>query len=284
MANQIGVNVSTKAGDEIIVERDAHIFQHETAAASFISRVQINTLRGDHGVLTVGQIESAVRPDIYYMPRTALICLENTHNKAGGTIYPLDEIERIARWARRKKIALHLDGARLWNASAALGIAPEKIARHFDTVSVCFSKGLGAPVGSAIAGSKETIAKAKKMRKILGGGMRQAGVIAAGAIFALDHHLTRLKDDHEKARRLAASMSGLGSVAIDMRWVQTNIVLIDVSQSGRNSAEWIAVLRGKGVLVSDMGPTALRAVTHLDVSFEDIERASVIMRHCFEKR
>ena len=205
MANQLAIKTHTQPGDEVIVESDSHIFNFETAGASFLSNVQLHTLDGNHGILNAEQITQSIRSLVYYNPRTSLVCLENTHNKAGGTIYPIDEIKSISELARNRNIALHLDGARLWNASIASGIKPKEYARFFDTVSVCFSKGLGAPVGSALAGTREKIEKARKYRKIFGGGMRQAGILAAGALFALEYNRERLKEDHKKAKLLGTT-------------------------------------------------------------------------------
>jgi threonine aldolase len=206
------------------------------------------------------------------------VCLENTHNKAGGTIYPIEEIKSISELARNRNIALHLDGARLWNASVASGITPTEYARFFDTVSVCFSKGLGAPVGSALAGTREKIEKARKYRKIFGGGMRQAGILAAGALFALEHNRERLKEDHKKAKLLAEQFQRVLGIHIDQEYVQTNIVVIDIRGRKESSGDILGLLKTKGVLLSEMGSTTLRAVTHLDVSMEQINSAADIIR------
>ncbi len=207
MGNQISIKVHTQAGDELIAERDAHIFQYETGGAAFLSSVQVHTVQGERGILTAGHVREAIRPEIYYMPRTRLICLENTHNRAGGSIYPLRVIEEIEALAREQKLKMHLDGARLWNACVATGISPATYAGFFDSVSVCLSKGLGAPVGSVIAGSKDFIDSARHYRKIFGGGMRQAGILAAAGLYALDHNIARLIEDHEKAKILAGALA-----------------------------------------------------------------------------
>jgi threonine aldolase len=203
-----------------------------------------------------------------------MICLENTHNKAGGTIYPVEEIQKIHDLARNRKLTLHLDGARLWNASVATGIAPREYARFFDTVSVCFSKGLGAPIGSALTGTREKIDSARKYRKIFGGGMRQVGILAAGALFALDHNIGRLKKDHDNAKLLAKELSNLPGIHLDLNSVQTNIIIFEMSGRSESAEEIISKLKAKGVLISGMGISTLRAVTHLDVSREQIQRAS----------
>ncbi|MGE5315435.1 MAG: low-specificity L-threonine aldolase [Acidobacteriota bacterium] len=280
-SNQIALKSHTEPGDEIIVEADAHIFNYETAAPSIMSAIQVKTIQGVHGAFTVEQLPPAIRPPAYYMPKTRLIALENTHNRAGGTIYPIDEIRKISEFAHAHGIIMHLDGARLWNASVASGIAPKEYAQYFDSVSVCFSKGLGAPVGSALCGTKELLTKARKWRKVFGGGMRQAGIIAAGAIYALDHHIDRLKEDHEKARYFAESVNAVPGLSVDLSAVQTNIVLVDVSGTGKTPDDVIAILKQKGVLVSGGTYTTIRAVTHLDVSMEQVKEAVNVIQAVF---
>ena len=278
MANQIAVKVHTQPGDEVIAEAGSHVFNYETAAAAFISNVQIHTIEGKRGVFTADQIPGAVRSPVYYNPKTRLICLENTHNRAGGTIYPLEEVRRISSIAHDNEILMHLDGARLWNAWMATGIHPREYAQWFDTVSVCFSKGLGAPVGSALVGSREIVDRARKIRKILGGGMRQAGILAAGAIYALENNVERLKEDHQKARFFAEELSAVPGFSIDMDSVQTNIVIIDISKTGKTTGEIIALLRALNVLISEMSRTTIRAVMHLNVSMDQVVRAAEIMK------
>ena len=278
MANQLAIKTQTQPGDEVIVESESHIFNFETAGAAFLSNVQLCTVKGNHGILKADQVDQAIRSPIYYNPRTSLVCLENTHNKAGGTIYPLEEIQKIHDLARNKNLALHLDGARLWNASVATGISPKDYARYFDTVSVCFSKGLGAPVGSALIGTREKIESARKYRKIFGGGMRQIGIIAAGALFALDHNVERLQEDHDKAKWLAKELSSLPGIYLDLNSVQTNIIIFSVSGRAESAQELISKLKASGVLISDMGISALRAVTHLDVSMDQIQKASATIK------
>jgi threonine aldolase len=277
MSNQVAIKVHTQPGDEVIVEKESHIFNYETAAPSILSNVQLHLILGERGILRAGQLAPAVRPAAYYMPRTTLICLENTHNRAGGTIYPLEEIRKIRDFAKALGIRMHLDGARLWNASVATGIPPIEYAQYFDTISVCFSKGLGAPVGSALVGSEEMIQRARRFRKILGGGMRQAGIIAAGALYALEHNIDRLKEDHEKARLFAERVAANPLAGIDLKYVQTNIVVIDISRTGKTTAELLDALREKNVLLTDANFTSLRAVTHMDVSTDQVLRAAEIV-------
>ncbi len=276
MSNQLAIKAQTDPGDEIICEQDAHIFNYETAAPSLISSVQVRTIPGIRGVIRADQLDAAIRPKVYYMPRSRMICLENTHNRAGGTIYPLDEIKKISAYARAHDITMHLDGARLWNAWVASGIHPKEYAQYFDSVSVCFSKGLGAPVGSAIVSTSAVIDRVHKWRKVFGGGMRQAGIIAAGALYGLEHHVERLKEDHEKARIFAERISSLPHVAIDLEAVQTNIVIIDIEKTGKRPDDIIALLKSKGVLVTIGSYTSVRAVMHLDVSLEHVKQAAEI--------
>jgi threonine aldolase len=281
MGNQISIHCQTQPGDEIICEAGAHFLHYEAGATAVLSGVQARPLSGNGGVITVGQIETALRGESYYFPRSRLIALENTHNLAGGTIFPLAEIERIRRFANQHGLAMHLDGARLWNACAASGIAPKEYARHFDSVSVSFSKGLGAPIGAVVAGSKEFIANARRFRKMLGGGMRQVGIVAAAAIYGLTHHRERLMEDHANARRFAEALHGRHGLAVDLATVQTNIVVIDIAQTKLDVAAACEALKKAGVLVVPFGATTLRAVTHLDVSAADIDRAITVFHKVF---
>ncbi len=278
MGNQTCIKVHTQPGDEVICEKGAHVFNYETGGIAFLSGAQVHAIEGKRGAFTVADIERAVRPDLYYMPKTRLICLENTHNRAGGTIYPLELIRSISAFAKSRNIRLHLDGARLWNASAATGIAPKEYASHFDSVSVCLSKGLGAPVGSVIAGSTSFIAEARHYRKIFGGGMRQAGILAAAGLYALENNVTRLPEDHEKAAYLARELAAVKGFDIDLGSVQTNIIIIGAENTGRKPEEILQALRAKGVLLTLGNYMGLRAVTHLDVSMDEVKRAARIIR------
>ena len=274
MGNQISIKVHTRAGDEIIAEAGSHVFNYETAGAAFLSAVQVHPVEGRHGRMSLESIRRAIRPDIYYMPRTSLVCVENTHNRAGGTVYPLELLKETAKLCQENHLALHLDGARLWNASAQSGIPVRDYAECADSVSVCFSKGLGAPVGSAIAGTKAFIEEARHYRKIFGGAMRQAGVLAAAALYALDHNVERLREDHEKAAALAREIGSIPGMAIDPETVQTNILIVNVEKTGRTPEDLVARFRDGGVLVG-LGPYGtFRAVTHLDVSMADVRKAA----------
>lgn len=275
MANQIALNVHAGEGDEVIVEYDSHIFNYETTGAAFISRIQLHPIKAAHnGLLTADEIRSGFREKAYYMPVTKLGALENTHNRAGGTVYPLEQIQEIAKTVRAAGAMMHLDGARLWNACAYSGLAPQDYAKHFDSVAVCFSKGLGAPVGSALTGPKELIDKARRTRKILGGGMRQAGILAAGALYALRNNRERIGEDHEKARLFAEIIvSRSKNVSIDMSRVQTNIVLLRLVEDIDTDAA-IARMTKRGVRLSKGANGLLRAIAHLDVTLAECEHAA----------
>ena len=219
-------------------------------------------------------MEAHIRPSAYYFPRTSLVWVENTLNRAGGRVFPQEHAKAVADKARERGLASHLDGARLWNASVASGRSVEELAAPFDTVSVCFSKGLGAPVGSALVGSKSHIARAYRLRKMWGGGMRQAGIVAAGALYALQHHRERLKEDHANARILAESISSIAGVHVQRGNVETNMVIIDLDL---NAEPVVAAARAEGLALSPWGVTQLRAVTHLDVSTQDMHDASDVL-------
>ncbi|MGQ9857714.1 MAG: low-specificity L-threonine aldolase [Thermodesulfobacteriota bacterium] len=281
MANQISIRTHTFPGDEVIIEADSHPVLSEVAAAAALSGVQFRTLHGQRGVIKAHQVAEAVRlPDIH-RPVSRLICLENTHNFAGGTIYPLDEILKIREVADGHGMAMHLDGARLLNACVATGIPPQQYARAFDSVSLCLSKGLGAPVGSVIAGSGDFIRRARKNRKMFGGGMRQAGILAAAGLYALENNVDRLAEDHANAKILAEALAELPGIRLDPREVDTNIVIMDISASGMDPFQAQARLKETGVLVLPFGRGRMRAVTHLDVDRKAIQRAIEGFRKVF---
>lgn len=281
MGNEICIKAQTRPGDEIIVEEDSHIFVYESAAPSALSGVQMKPLRGESGMLTASQVKSAIRPSAYYLPRTRLICLENTHGRSGGSVLPLNEIVAVRQLALERGIGMHLDGARIWNACVESNIRPSVYALNFDSLSVCFSKGLGAPIGSMILGSREMIGEARRYRKMWGGGMRQVGIIAAAALYALDHNVDRLREDHAKARALALALSQLPSLNVSEHDVRTNMVIIETAHSGKSQSEALELLRSHGVLLTPERTSAIRAVTHLDVSHADVERAGEIIRSLF---
>ncbi len=281
MGNEVCIKTHTQPGDEIILEQESHIFVYETGAPALLSGVQMITLAGDKGMLTAEQIKQAIRPKAYYLPQTKLICLENTHGRSAGSIIPLDEIKRVRALAINENISMHLDGARLWNACVATSITPKEYATYFDSLSVCFSKGLGAPVGSAIIGNVEFIERARKYRKMFGGGMRQAGILAAAALYALDHNIDRLRDDHAKATYFAGEVSKLRQLPIDMTEVQTNMVFIEISGTGKTQNEILHLLKSNGILVTPERLSSIRAVMHLDVSMEEVKKVVEIFQSFF---
>jgi threonine aldolase len=271
MANELAIRSQTEPGDEILVEAQAHVFYYEGGGPAALSGVMCRLLQGERGLFTVSDVESALRPVDPHFPRSRLVCLENTHNRGGGKIWPLEQMQEVATAARRHGLRLHLDGARLWNAAAATGIAERQWAAPFDTISVCFSKGLGAPVGSALVGSKELVGRAHRFRKMLGGGMRQAGIIAAGALFALRNHRARLVEDHANAKALAEGISRCPGFEAAPAEVETNMVRF--RRPGTLAQEVVDRLRPRGVLVLAADRFTIRAVTSLMVSADDIRLA-----------
>lgn len=281
MGNEICIKCHTRPGDEVICESGCHIYNYESGAASFLSGVQMRPIVGNQGVITAEEVEKCINPPQDHFARTAVITIENTHNGAGGTIFPLEQLARLYELAAQRNLKLHIDGARIWNASVATGIALKEYAQYCDSISVCFSKGLGAPVGSAVAGSKEFIVEAHRLRKLYGGGMRQVGILAAGALHALEHNLQRLTQDHENARLLAQGLLEIPGINLDLESVQTNIVLFDVKDTGRSVAEILEQLKRKGVLLVPFGHTTLRAVTHLHVTRQGIEKTLAVCNEVF---
>ncbi len=281
MGNQICLNVLTNPGDEVICERDSHIFNYESGSPAALSGIQLSPIDGKSGVITSEQVEPFIRPaSAYYMAKTKVIEVENTHNRAGGTIHPLDNIVALSKLAKKYNLFFHLDGARLWNASVASGIPVKEYAKHFDSISCCLSKGLGAPVGSLIGGTKEFIKEAFRVRKAWGGGMRQAGILAAAGLYALKNNVERLEEDHRKAKLLAETILGISSLEIDMEAVQTNILIFKPKKISVENA--IKACKEKGLLISVGKVDSLRVITHLDVSFDEIEKARKIIREVFK--
>jgi threonine aldolase len=275
MANQLAVRTHTEPGDEILIEANAHIYYYEAGGPAALSGVSCRCLTGVRGVFTAADVETALRPPDQHFPPTKLICVENTHNRGGGTIWPMERIREVADIARGQSLRMHLDGARLWNASVATGIDERDYAAHFDSVSVCFSKGLGAPIGSALCGPRDFIQRAWRFRKMLGGGMRQTGILAAGALYALEHHRARLAEDHANARALATGLARLSGIELDPATVQTNIVCFRVSTM--QAKELVLRLDGAGVRMLATGPNSIRAVTSLMVTAEDMPKAVEIV-------
>lgn len=287
MANEAAIRAQTQPGDQIIAHFDSHAYHYEGGAVAAISGCSMYLLQGDRGLFTADDVRAAIRPDDDHFPISKLVVVENTQNRGGGTVWPIERIAAIREVADEFNLKMHLDGARLMNACVASGHSPEEYSQYFDTVSICFSKGLGAPVGSAVASNAETIKRVHRSRKMLGGGMRQVGIIAAGALYALKHNIERLVEDHINAKRLAMAIANMPSLSVDVDSVETNIVYFDVDASLRlpsreptpaGVAQALCdVLYEQGVWMLALGPHRIRAVTHLDVSDDDIDRATAVM-------
>jgi threonine aldolase len=277
MANQLAIRLHTQPGQEVIVESKSHIVRYEQGAAGALAGVQLHWIAGVRGLISAEQVEAAVRPKEPHTIQTALICLENTHNSGGGTIYPLATIERIRAVANTHGIPMHLDGARLFNAIVATTLPPGSYAQHFETLSVCLSKGLGAPAGSLLMMNDLTLLdKARRLRRMYGGAMRQSGILAAAGIYALEHHVGRLKVDHDHAKQLARRLQQIPTVKITPQDVDTNIVIFDVIGHRLTPPAIVASLKQEGVLINAIGGSSFRAVTHLNISSAMTEEACEI--------
>ena len=270
MTNQIAIKAHTQPLDEVICDEYSHIYQYEVGGYAYNSGVAINLLKGTHGKITATQIEAAIKPEFDWLPRTRLVVLENTCNKGGGSYYTLDEIRPISKLCWNRGLALHLDGARIFNALVETGETPHAVGEQFDSISLCLSKGLGAPVGSVLIGSEAFIKQARRIRKVMGGGMRQAGYLAAAGIYALDHQVERLKEDNERAKQIGAVLEAAPYVS-KVRPVQTNILIFDVNPP-YTAASFLEKLAEKGVKASVFGPQTVRFVTHLDFTEEMMDR------------
>ena len=273
MANVLAIRAQTHHGDEVICDETAHIFLFEVAAHAAVSGVQLRTLPGERGRLSPEQVDRAVRPPNIHHPVTRLIELENTHNRGSGSIYPVELVAEIAAVAKRHKASIHIDGARLMNACVALGVQPAAYTRHASSCTLCLSKGLGAPIGSVIGGDRDFIDRARRYRKMLGGGMRQVGIIAAAGLYALEHNIDRLAEDHANAKRLAEALAEMPGIELDPSMIETNLVIFDVTRTGLSAAQFSRAMKDEGVLFFATGPQSCRMVTHLNVSQQDIETA-----------
>jgi len=283
MSNQICIKAHTQPGDEMLCETMCHVYNNEAGGPAALSGIMCRTIEGDYGILDVSQLSDKVRPLNDHHVHTRLVSLENTHNRGGGRVYPIEKIQAISGWARQQGLIMHLDGARLFNAVVATGIPAAEWGRHFDTVSVCFSKGLGAPIGSALAGSREFVAKARRVRKLFGGGMRQAGVAAAAALYALENHVERLAEDHRNARVIAQAIADTPGLRLDPPDVETNLIWFEVDADLGTAKDVQAALKQRGVLVGAPGANIMRACTHLDVSAAQAERAAEAIRQVVGK-
>jgi len=283
MSNQIAIKAHTQPGDELICETTAHVYVWEAGGPAILSGVTCRTVNGNEGLVDVQQLHALIRPDNEHYTRSRLVCLENTHNRGGGRVLPLAQVRAIAEWARSQNLAMHLDGARVWNAIVASGVSGPEWARQFDTISVCFSKGLGAPVGSCLVGQRDLIAKGRRIRKLFGGGMRQAGFIAAGALYALEHNVERLAEDHRNAQVIAAAVADCRGLRLTPANVETNLVWFDVDPELGTARDVQQALAHQGVLVVSTGPQECRAVTHLDAGAADCERAAEAIRRALRE-
>jgi threonine aldolase len=277
MANQVALRLLTRPGDDVIVSRESHAVWHEAGASGRNAGVQFTEI-GTGGLFTAHDFRDACKPQGHFLyPGTTLVEIENTQNRAGGIVFPQPEIGRICAVARELGISSFLDGARLWNAAVASGVAPAIIAEPFDLVSVALSKGLGAPGGSLLAGSREMVGRAMRERRMFGGAMRQAGIFGAAGLHALEHHYGRLAEDHANARLIAETLLSSRSIVLDPATVQTNILVFDLAPGAPDAPTLVSLARAKGVLINAFGPRRVRAVTHLDVSRSDCGRAAGIL-------
>ncbi|MCW5785560.1 MAG: aminotransferase class I/II-fold pyridoxal phosphate-dependent enzyme, partial [Nitrospirales bacterium] len=279
--NQLALRLHTRPGDEVIVDSTSHLIRYEGGSASSLSGVQLVCVPGNRGRLSPESVEAAIRPKGLHNPPTTLVCLEQTHNVGGGSIYSLEVIHQIAEVARTHRLSLHLDGARLFNAVISTGVAAADYARPFDTVSFCLSKGLGAPVGSMVVSDAARVQTLRRLRKVFGGGMRQVGILAAAGVYALEHHIARLAEDHVNAHYLATLLEDIPGVVVDVKSVETNMVMFQVPHSSKTTDTLLADCREAGVLLNAMGDRAFRVVTHLDVNHEDMVAAGRIFRQIF---
>jgi threonine aldolase len=281
MCNMIGIKLHTRPGDEVILESRSHPVMSETGGPAAISGVLLRGIPTRRGIFTAADVEAAIRAGTPHNPRTSLVAVENTHNFGGGTCWPLDTLRGVVAAARKHKLALHMDGARLLNAVVATGISAKTYAAGFDTVWVDFSKGLGAPVGACIAGSRELMEEARRLKQMFGGAMRQAGIIAAAGVYALQHNVERLAEDHENAKRLARGLVEIRGVALNPEEVETNIVVFDVAGLRLAAGRFIERLLARGIRFSHTGPTTVRAVTHLDISRGQVDETLRVLGRMF---
>ncbi len=278
MANLAAIRAQTHHGDEVICEETSHVVLYEVGAHAAVSGVQLRMLPGRRGQLSAAQVAAAIRTPDIHNPVTRVVEIENTHNRAGGSVYPVNLVADIGRTAHGRGVAVHMDGARLMNACVALGVPPTAYTRHVDSCTLCLSKGLGAPIGSMIAGGCDFIETARRYRKMFGGGMRQVGIIAAAGIYALNHNIERLAEDHANARLLAEALAGMAGVRIDPAAVETNIVMFEVVRPGLTAEALAGAMDAQGVRFLAMGPQTCRMVTHLDVSRRQVEEAITCLR------
>jgi threonine aldolase len=273
-SNQMGVRSHCGAGDELLIEEHGHIANFEAGAPAILGGVSCRTILGKHGFLDVEQLEGKIRADNQHLCITKLLCLENTANGGGGRVWPIEQLHRVCNWAHDNGLKTHLDGARLFNAVTSSGSTAREICTGFDTISICFSKGLGCPMGSIMVGSQEEVTKARRTRKIMGGALRQAGVVAAAAIYALENNIDRLAEDHSNAKTFASAVEQIDGVKIDIDEVESNLVFFGIDRELGNACQLSAALKEHGVMIGAMGPQTMRACTHLDVTTEQVVLAA----------
>lgn len=276
--NQVAVLAHTQRGDEVILEENSHIVEYEVAGLSTIAGVQPRTIKGVNGQMPISDIVSAIREDDIHCPKTALVCLENTHGDSGGRILPLCYMEEVYKISRQHQIPIHLDGARLFNAAVGLGVDPKEITKYVNTVQFCLSKGLSAPMGSILAGPKSFIERARKWRKMLGGGMRQSGIAGAAGIVALEEMVARLEEDHVHAKKLAEGLADIEGIDIDAEGVETNMIMFSIEGLEMDSDHFIEKLKERGVLANSVGRYRIRFVTHREIANEDIDKVVEIVK------
>lgn len=283
MGNQLAVLCHTQRGNEVILEERSHIYNYEVGGIAFLSGVQARIVKGKSGIMSASDVEKVIvsDEDIHH-PQTGLICLENTHNMAGGIVVPPESMKEIYDLSKKYNLPVHLDGARIFNASTALGCDVKKLTQYCDSIMFCLSKGLCAPVGSMLAGSKEFINKARRYRKLLGGGMRQAGILAAAGVVALTNMIERLSEDHENAKLLAEGLNDIEGINIDLNTVQSNILMMDITTLKYNSYSLVSKLKEEGILVSDINSSRIRFVTHKYISKDDINHTISIIKKILE--
>lgn len=277
MANLTAIRAQTQPGDEIIAHNESHFYFYETGGFAAVCGCSVRFVPGERGIFSPDVIDGALRPRAIHFANSALVVVENTHNRGGGSIWPVDKLEAVSRKARAAGLRVHMDGARLWNACVAAGKKPADYTRHVDTVSCCFSKGLGAPIGSIVAGDRDTIARAARFRKMFGGAMRQSGIAAAAALYALEHNLERLAEDHRNARAFADGLRGVPGISVDADHIDTNMVFFDVAPPLGAGAEFARRLESRGVRTIATAPQRIRAVMHLDVNASQVVRAASLI-------
>lgn len=273
MANLISIRAATEHGDEIIADINTHSYNYEAGGPAAVCGCSMALIYGQRGIYGPADVEAAVRPKDSHFPQSSMVIVENTNNRGGGSVWPVQKVAAIQETARKHGLHMHIDGARLMNACVAAGCKPTDYTQHADSVSLCFSKGLGAPVGSIVAGTKSFIDRTHRFRKMFGGGMRQSGILAAAALYALEHNVERLADDHANTKRLAEAIAELPGLSVDPATVETNIVIFEVDPRLGSAAEFAGRLEERGVRVFDTAPTRIRAVTHMDVSRAQIDYA-----------